>query len=129
MTRLAVENECAFADGPPWTCQRCDWTFARRGEPILSAKPSRRKCPKRITPEEQRARIEQLISSKAAEGTFPRTAAEALANLDICFGGCPALNNGRCTNVTGQPCELHGLWARRLLTLGCPGVSRDALSV
>ena len=37
--------DCQFTDGPPWTCTQCGWTYARRGEPIMSEKPPRRNCP------------------------------------------------------------------------------------
>lgn len=38
--------DCIFnTDGPPWKCTQCDWTYARKGESILSPKPPRRNCP------------------------------------------------------------------------------------
>lgn len=72
--------DCEWTQTFPWICQRCGWTYARRGEPILSDKPPYRNCPA--------ATLENLIAEQ------PNEKQDAIqAKLTICHA-CP----GECWN-------------------------------
>ena len=65
-------------DGPPWICQQCGWTYARKGEPILTDKPPKRNCPKAPSileparklgiPENKIGRYASMLGQWRAEG-------------------------------------------------------------
>lgn len=120
-------TDCQFnTDGPPWTCQQCDWTYARKGEPILSDKPPHRNCPKSPDIMEAADRLgitgnaikhwAQALARWTVAGFPKRSQAEVERCLRICVH-CPTDNyvpdNPKCTGEacrmkTGGRCKLCG---------------------
>ena len=120
-------RNCQFnPDGPPWKCQQCGWIFARKGVPILSAKPPRRNCPKApaLNSPEHRANIKAKMLAEL-EPTFNRSRcpacdeSQATERLDRCLTPCTEFNGHTCT-LRGSDCKKWVRWKEFLALMHEP---------
>lgn len=112
---------CQFnTDGPPWKCKQCNWTYARKGEPILSEKPPHRNCPKAsaLNSPEHRAKIK--ANTLAELEPMARTAdLPAIGEqLDRCVV-CERFDGRVCT-ARGSSCRMSNRWLEFLALMTEP---------